>query len=112
MSSCKPYHCSVCGSPMVNAGNGSACPVDWGHDYSNNKLPKKVAVRHHAMVSLGLEEAKMNPTGPGWILSDGCKYQEVKRIQRVLNAWPKEVDRSMTLALCGHQILVLFKKDK
>lgn len=98
------WSCRECGSPLVDSRSGSICPN--GHGSVLDHLPAKVKRRNHAKVYLGLLDARQ--TGSHWIVpGEPRPFKLVRKLNRTLNAWPKDVPRSHALALDGSTILEL-----
>lgn len=94
------WTCEDCGSPLVTTESGAACPN--GHGRLRPHMPTDIKRRNHAIVALGLRDARQLPGGRYVFDVGGEEYERIphtRAITRVLDSWPSEVPRDETLAI-------------
>lgn len=102
----KAWHCPECAQPMVPTQAGSCCPR--GHGRIGPKMPADVTRRHTAIHSLRLKDARQSASGLWRVEGDDTDYDYSGVVNRLLLAWPSDVDREKyVLALDGTRIIKL-----
>jgi len=101
------YMCPDCGSPLMQGQSGAVCPEMCGR-VKQFDLPNDVKRRNHAMLSLGLKQAKLERSGSYSVPDVVGRWKKVGTINKVLTGWPKDVDKEkQILALDGCKIMIL-----